>query len=341
MSDNSDIVQNRHEILFGYDAESCNPNGNPMSADDKPRINNSTGRCIVTDVRLKRYIRDQLDEDGYGVYVKLLDDEHVSREGLFEDVIPTDEMQAALDDEGSDDDPVDLFLDSAIDVRLFGATMSISDTDLADAFMGVSPGSFTGPLQFSPAKSLNAPVKTNTEYNSLTSVIATGDDKDGGGFDLSDNRIEYGFFPFHGVVNENAAETTNLRQSDVELLDSTIWRALRNQTLTRSKVGQSPRFYFRVEYESGYHRGDLARLLDADEERSAPPEELEHADQFSIDMTRFVSELSGDVDHIETVHAHGLDYLPYTLDGESVDFSDVLDALEANDIDVNRIDPYN
>jgi Cas7 group CRISPR-associated protein Csh2 len=58
------IIQNRSEILFLYDAKRCNPNGDPLDA-NRPRIDEESGRCLVTDVRLKRTIRDYLLEKGY------------------------------------------------------------------------------------------------------------------------------------------------------------------------------------------------------------------------------------------------------------------------------------
>ncbi|MCX7795379.1 MAG: type I CRISPR-associated protein Cas7, partial [bacterium] len=55
----SEIIKNRSEILFLYDATNTNPNGDPLD-ENKPRIDEETGRNIVTDVRLKRTIRDYL-----------------------------------------------------------------------------------------------------------------------------------------------------------------------------------------------------------------------------------------------------------------------------------------
>jgi len=70
MSDTPDSVTNRSEIVFLYDAVDANPNGNPLSGANRPRIDPQTQQAIVTDVRLKRYLRDQLDDDGHGVYIR-------------------------------------------------------------------------------------------------------------------------------------------------------------------------------------------------------------------------------------------------------------------------------
>jgi len=55
----SELVKNRSEIVFFYDIKDANPNGDPLD-ENKPRIDEETGINIVTDVRLKRTIRDYL-----------------------------------------------------------------------------------------------------------------------------------------------------------------------------------------------------------------------------------------------------------------------------------------
>ena len=69
-TDSTDSVDNRSEIVFAYDAEDTNPNGNPLSANDKPRIDETTGTAVVNDARLKRYLSHQRDDDGPSVYIK-------------------------------------------------------------------------------------------------------------------------------------------------------------------------------------------------------------------------------------------------------------------------------
>src|SRR6056297_1830816 len=87
MTESADTVQNRSEIVFLYDAVDANPNGNPLSGADRPRIDPQTQQAIVTDVRLKRYLRDQLEDDGHGVYIRNVQEEgeQHTREDLLED----------------------------------------------------------------------------------------------------------------------------------------------------------------------------------------------------------------------------------------------------------------
>jgi CRISPR-associated protein, Csh2 family len=66
----SDLLKNRREILFLYDVSFGNPNGDPNDL-NKPRIDEETGKNIVTDVRLKRTVRDYLmNFEGFEIFVK-------------------------------------------------------------------------------------------------------------------------------------------------------------------------------------------------------------------------------------------------------------------------------
>lgn len=339
----SNTVENRSEIVFITDAQDCNPNGNPLG-ENRPRKDPITDQAVVTDVRLKRYLRDQLDADDHGVFIKKTDDgESEVRARLALDVLgditDPDEVEAI-------ENVRDEFLKAATDVRYFGATLSFNaDTDnelldaVADAFEG---GNYTGPVQFSPARSLNA-IQENEESNTLTSVIATQDDKTTGGFDLNDNRLKYAIFPFHGLVDEHGASDTGLTTTDVERLDTLCWRAMKNQTISRSKVGQQPRLYIRVEYATdGYHVGDLHNGFDLDSERSKPDAELRNVTDVTLDVTKFVDRLESVREHIETVHIVGNEYLDVSYGGEAYGTAaDLETLLEEHDVPSDEIDVYN
>src|SRR5699024_7864149 len=239
------IVENRSEIVFLYDAVDANPNGNPLSGANRPRKDPVTDQAVVTDVRLKRYLRDQLEDDGHGVYITSTRNSEYAktREEMLKNSL------GITDPEEVGEDAFDGFLDNAVDARYFGATLSIdtSDDEIIEAVEDQLPDHLTGPVQFSPGKSLH-PVVENEEYNSLTSVIGTQAEKDQGGFDRDDHRLKYALIGIHGLVDEHGAENTNLSENDVKRLDTLCWRSIKNQTITRSKVGQEPRLYLRVEY---------------------------------------------------------------------------------------------
>lgn len=320
MTDTTEPVTNRSEIVFFYDAVDANPNGNPLSSANRPRIDPQTQQAIVTDVRLKRYLRDQLDDDGHGVYIRNVQEEgeQYTREKLLEDrlkAIEPDEYDLD-DDDGAERFREDVFgeyLDNSADVRYFGSTMSL-DTD--NEYANHLPDHFTGPVQFSPGKSMHA-VTENEEYDSLTSVIATQKGKEQGGFDLDDHRIQYGLIRFHGLVDEHGAADTKLSTADVKRLDTLCWRALKNQTISRSKIGQEPRLYCRVEYgEESFHLGGLDKDLTLDRGESKPDEELRNVRDLAIDIGAFVQRLSGASERIERVRVVASDVLRFTHEGE-------------------------
>jgi len=328
---------NRSELLFVYDAQDCNPNGNPIG-DNRPRRDPDTGRGIITDVRLKRYIRDQLLDDGYDIYVKKVDGESRTRTHLIKDIL--DRVGEAGEIEELEGIAEEL-LENATDIRYFGATLSFeaSDEEEDEQFRAslneALPNHFQGPVQFLPSKSLNE-VEENEEYDSLTSVISTGEENRQGGFDLDDKRIKYGIFPFYGLVDNNAAESTNLSQEDIERLDTLCWRALKNQTTSRSKLGQDPRLYVRVEYEEGnFHIGGLQDLLELGEASDDP---LRSIGDVVVDATALVDALDRARDRIETVHIVGDDRLTITVDGETLAGDEFADHLASAGHDVHEID---
>ncbi len=345
MSDTTDTVTNRSEIVFLYDAVDANPNGNPLSGANRPRIDPQTQQAIVTDVRLKRYLRDQLDDDGHGVYIRNVQDEgeQYTRAKLLEDRLKEIDLgDYDLDEDGEGDRLREAvfgeFLRESADVRYFGATMSVdTDNEYADHL----PDHFTGPVQFSPGKSVH-PVNENEEYDSLTSVIATQEGKEQGGFDLDDHRIQYGLIRFHGLVDEHGATDTKLTEADVRRLDTLCWRALKNQTISRSKVGQEPRLYCRVEYDGeSYHLGGLDKDLELGED-SKPAEELRDVRDLTLSVDAFVDRLAGASDRIEQVHVVASDVLDIAYDGDVGGPDHLYDALAdaVGEDSVHEIDVY-
>lgn len=339
-------IENRSEIVFLYDAVNCNPNGNPIDANGGPRIDEETDQCYVTDVRLKRYIRDEFATKGEPIYIgKARTDEgnSMTREQLLKRLFGLD-----IDAKNEEVLAGDFFdqLISAIDVRLFGALLSIDDevrqqTDL--------PSALTGPVQFSPGVSLH-PVERNYETGTLTSVIGTKEGKQQGGFDLADERIKYGLFAFGGRVDTGHAQTTRLSSDDVLSLDETTWSAIKNQTMSRSKTGQLPRLYLRVEYEGdayiGGLDGDLRTVEDSRELASA-----RSIRDLTVDASELLRRLELHSDRIERFYLATDDLVRVSVDGAPLEedsappyasaFGDALREIapvEAVDVPGNMVD---
>lgn len=226
------------EILFLWDAKMTNPNGDMLN-DNAPRYDESDRRAVVSDVRVKRTIRDDLQyRKGKTVFVNNAEQVQ-SAETRFA------ELKSALNEK----DDKKVFL-SCIDNRLFG---------------GVAPKSnlqIIGTVQFSWAKSLN---ETETILSQGTGAF--GKDNSLNKTFRTDNYIPYGLFAMYGTINSLSANKTNASEEDVaDMLDS-MWQGTKLLN-TRSKVGQKPRMLIRIIYKDTYMIGLLDELVNIDNENS-------------------------------------------------------------------------
>ncbi len=199
------------EILFLYDAKMTNPNGD-MDNDNKPRMDYDTDTNLVSDVRLKRYIRD---------YLEIFENKTLFISNKYEDSKNAAEEIKKQGIEQKD----------CIDVKFFGAV-------LADKGANTH---FTGPIQFNWGYSLN-----KVELNESKTITNSFNKGEGIG---KDYRVKYSFIAFSGMVNSKNAKKLNLFQDDINLFDKAILRAI-PLSKTRSKIGQNPRLYLRVELKN-------------------------------------------------------------------------------------------
>lgn len=203
-------------MLYIYDAKLSNPNGDP-DEENRPRMDEETN--LVTDLRLKRYVRDYFLDLGRELYVQKVDGKSLTGE----------ERVTRLKLEKPEE-----ILNYFVDVRLFGATMPIKKNNLQ----------FTGPVQFNWGYSLN---KVEVMENSITSTFTSDKGKSQGAIG-KDYRVKYSLIAFSGVLSGRRAEKTSLKEEDVTLMDKALKYAIPQQA-TRSKIGQYPRLYMRVEYK--------------------------------------------------------------------------------------------
>ncbi len=297
------MIKNRQEILFLYDVTDANPNGDPLD-DNKPRIDEETGINIVTDVRLKRTIRDYLysykgydGSNGKDIFVRELESEKVSG-GIKDGKARARDFKENLDE----------ILDKAIDIRLFGGVIPLDKASIT----------FTGPVQFNMGRSLN---KVNLKHIKGTGAFASEDGKAQKTF-REEYIIPYSLIGFHGIVNENAAKETKLTDEDVGLMDEAIWNGTKN-LITRSKMGHMPRLLLRVVYkaEQNFFIGDLQNKIEINFDMAE--EKLRTIKDFSIKMDDLVNELVLYKDKVEKVIYTADKNLKLTLKGQNVNLKDI------------------
>ncbi|WP_298758527.1 type I-B CRISPR-associated protein Cas7/Csh2 [uncultured Campylobacter sp.] len=256
------------EILFLWDAKMTNPNGDMLN-DNAPRYDESDRKAVVSDVRVKRTIRDDLQyRKGKTVFVNNAEQVQ-SAETRFT------ELKSTLNEK----DDKKVFL-SCIDNRLFG---------------GVAPKSnlqIIGTVQFSWAKSLN---ETETILSQGTGAF--GKDNSLNKTFRTDNYIPYGLFAMYGTINSLSADKTNASEEDVaDMLDS-MWQGTKLLN-TRSKVGQKPRMLIRIIYKDTYMIGLLDELVSIDNENS---QQLRTFSECELNFSALVRSLKNMSQKIEKV----------------------------------------
>lgn len=206
-------INNRIDFVYLFDVQDGNPNGDP-DAGNLPRVDAETGMGLVTDVCLKRKVRNYVQvskdlSDGYDIFIK-------------EKAVLNSEIDKAHDDEDvkkakDKTAAARLFMcKNYYDIRTFGAVMST----------GKNAGQVRGPIQFTFARSID-PIAT-AEHSITRMAVATEKEAEK---QNGDNRtmgrkatVPYGLYVCHGFISASLAKQTGFSEEDLEL----FFEALKN-----------------------------------------------------------------------------------------------------------------
>lgn len=206
-------INNRIDFVYLFDVQDGNPNGDP-DAGNLPRVDAETGMGLVTDVCLKRKVRNYVQvskdlSDGYDIFIK-------------EKAVLNSEIDKAHDDEDvkkakDKTTAARLFMcKNYYDIRTFGAVMST----------GKNAGQVRGPIQFTFARSID-PIAT-AEHSITRMAVATEKEAEK---QNGDNRtmgrkatVPYGLYVCHGFISASLAKQTGFSEEDLEL----FFEALKN-----------------------------------------------------------------------------------------------------------------
>jgi CRISPR-associated protein Csd2 len=219
-------VTRRHDFVLLFDVTDGNPNGDP-DAGNLPRVDPETMQGLVTDVSLKRKVRDYVDlarGDGerFKIYVQsggeALNTKHaraytalsIKSTGAKQNTQEVDRARTWM-------------CDNFYDIRMFGAVMTT----------GVNCGQVRGPIQITFARSIDQIVPLDLSITRVAvtkpedAVVAVGDDGQGTGKQTEMGRkalVPYGLYRAHGFFNPHFAERTGATEDDLEI----FWAALQN-----------------------------------------------------------------------------------------------------------------
>ena len=206
-------INNRIDFVYLFDVQDGNPNGDP-DAGNLPRVDAETGMGLVTDVCLKRKVRNYVQvskdlSDGYDIFIK-------------EKAVLNSEIDKAHDDEDvkkakDKTAAARLFMcKNYYDIRTFGAVMST----------GKNAGQVRGPIQFTFARSID-PIAT-AEHSITRMAVATEKEAEK---QNGDNRtmgrkatVPYGLYVCHGFISSSLAKQTGFSEEDLKL----FFEALKN-----------------------------------------------------------------------------------------------------------------
>lgn len=214
-------IQNRYDFVLLFDVQDGNPNGDP-DAGNLPRIDAETGFGLVTDVCLKRKIRNFIglvkgEQPPFEIYIKEKAVLNKTHERAYKAIGKEEELKGEQRRKGSAD-TVNLARDwlcaNFYDIRTFGAVMST----------GVNCGQVRGPVQLTFARSHDPIVSQEHAITRMAVATEAEAERQSG-----DNRtmgrkftIPYGLYTTHGFISAYLAEQTGFSDEDLELL----WQAL-------------------------------------------------------------------------------------------------------------------
>ncbi|MBQ9584237.1 MAG: type I-C CRISPR-associated protein Cas7/Csd2 [Bacteroidales bacterium] len=206
-------LKNKIDFIYIFDVQDGNPNGDP-DAGNLPRVDAETGMGLVTDVCLKRKVRNYVQvaknsAAGYDIFIK-------EKAVLNKSIDAAHEEESVKNAADKTNAARDIMCKKFFDIRTFGAVMST----------GKNAGQVRGPIQFTFARSVD-PIAT-MEHSITRMAVATEKEaeKQGG-----DNRtmgrkatVPYGLYICYGFISANLARQTGFSDEDLAL----FWDALKN-----------------------------------------------------------------------------------------------------------------
>jgi CRISPR-associated protein Csd2 len=242
-------VQHRYDFVYFFDVTDGNPNGDP-DAGNLPRVDPETNQGLVTDVCLKRKVRNYVaetkgSEPGYNIYVReraVLNEQHYKAyeaQGLKPESkkLPKEEQKAR--------ELTRWMCQNFFDIRTFGAVMT---TD-------VNAGQVRGPIQLTFARSLDPIV--SAEFAITRCAVTNEKDRDSERTMGRKFTVPYGLYRCHGFLNPTLAEQTGFSEHDLALFKEALGQMFEfDRSAARGLMAPVRCLAFRHEKKTGDARAD-------------------------------------------------------------------------------------
>jgi len=284
---------NKKEFLFFYDAKNTIPNADPFTGEQ--RYDEESQKALVSDVRIKRYIRDFLDNDPFNENDVVFYSDKTSK-GTTEDRKKELEKEYKLK-------TLDDVKQKCIDVRLFGiVTSEKKDNKL------------TGAVQF---MLFNPSINKATLITTQNTTIMTSKSGNTQGSIATYSYLPYGLFLVTGYFNPIVGEENGVNERDLEKMKIALWQEI-NSKNTRSKNSQTSRLLIEINYKDNYSKiTDLDEMIEVEDKEYRGFEEIKK----DLDFSKLIDALNKNKELIESINIY--------LDENSFNKSE-FDSLETN-----------
>ena len=285
---NETLPVQKSEILFLYESTYSVPNGDPFTGEQ--RYDDETKKVLVSDVRIKRFIRDYFVERGADVFVvndksALAADEKLKGSGAalrmlsLKNKYKDDTSILREGKKGKTEFDALKIMQKCIDVRLFGGI----STEEGDAV------NLTGAVQFALLNpSLN---KMDLRIHQNTSVFSSSEEKSRGAIGTT-TVVPYSLNQIHGWINPYSARHTGLTEADIQAMFKALWESINNAN-TRTKSNQNSLLLLQIVYaEPTKKLYGVDRLIQIKSDKR--DEQLRSSDDYTLDLTALKDAVNND-----------------------------------------------
>jgi CRISPR-associated protein Csh2 len=272
----------KSEILFLYETSYNIPNGDPFTGEQ--RYDEETKKILVSDVRIKRYVRTYFEENGYPIYVSEKTGAGKSDSKGVLKWIAENRNEKLLTDIGD-------ILKEQIDVRLFGGISTLKDDDTKNIKVNGKACTnghvqFTGPVQFALLNpSLN---EVNLRIHQNTTHFMSKETNTQGSIGTT-SVVPYSIMQIHGWINPKVAEKTGMTTEDLKLMYQGLWYGTSGDgsSHSRSKIGQNSVLLIEIEYSKNNQKiYSTDRLIKIELKDDKKGEQLRSMDDYKIDFSK-------------------------------------------------------
>ena len=304
----------KSEILFLYETSYNIPNGDPFTGEQ--RYDEETKKILVSDVRIKRFIRTYLEDiEGEHIYVsEKTGAGKTDSKGVLTYIAQNEKWNPCQKTDIAE------IMKGLIDVRLFGGISTLTNDETKKIKVNKNECTnghvqFTGPVQFAALNpSLN---RVNLKMHQNTSHFTSKGDKAQGAI-ATTTLVPYSVVQIHGWINPTVAKSTDLKEDDLQKMFKALWYGTGGEgsSFSRSKVGQDSLLLLIIDYKENFDKlYGVDRTIKLVPNEGLKDEQIRSMDNYTLNFTK-LKELAKN-DKIQKIRFYTeIDEIKNELNGE-------------------------